>query len=133
MASEFTFEGLDEFEAALTKHIEVTYPEKFKEMVITIALELQSTVAERTPVRTTNLQTNWKVGDIIKKGDEYYIEVYNNEEYAEPVEFGHRTTNGGFVAGAHMMEISLAVINARLPHFLRDWLSVTLDELEALL
>ena len=54
----------------------------------------------------------------------YYIEVYNNVEYAEPVEYGHRTRGGrGFVPGKHMMELSLEELNQALPGFLREWLS----------
>ena len=69
-------------------------------------------------------QDSWKVGPIVKKGDTYYIEVYNNVEYAEPVEYGHRTRGGrGFVPGKHMMELSLEELNQALPGFLREWLS----------
>ena len=91
---------------------------------IQIAYELQGKVKERTPRKTGRLQDSWKVGPIVKKGDTYYIEVYNNVEYAEPVEYGHRTRGGrGFVPGKHMMELSLEELNQALPGFLREWLS----------
>lgn len=45
-------------------------------------------------------------------------------EYAEPVEYGHRTRGGrSFVPGKHMMELSLEELNQALPGFLREWLS----------
>ena len=81
-------------------------------------------VKENTPKKTGRLQDSWKVGKIEKRGDEYYIEVYTNVEYAEPVEYGHRTRGGkGFVKGKHMMAISLEEVSARLPAYLQEWLN----------
>lgn len=131
--SEFIIEGLDEAEQALTEMIERDYPEAFKNIVIQIAWELQGRVKEHTPVDTSYLQDRWFVGDLIKTGTTYYIEVYNNVEYALHVEEGHRkrrNKNGeskGFVKGAHMMKLSLEEVNKRLTPFLQDWLSNFLD------
>lgn len=134
--TEYYFDGLDEFEKQLSKLIEQEYPREFKAMVVQLAYELQASIKEKTPksknLKKTgseglggHLQESWVVGDIIKRGNEYYIEVSNNVEYAEYVEYGHRTRGGkGFVKGAHMMELSLKELNERLPDFLRDWLSV---------
>lgn len=121
--SDIEIDGLDEFEKKLTKLIEHDYPEEFRKMVIQIATDLQTAVQDTTPVKTSHLQENWFVGDLVKRGNEYYIEVYNNVEYAEPVEYGHRTANGGFVEGAHMMELSVELLKIKLPAYLRDWLS----------
>lgn len=126
--SAFIIEGLDEAEQALTEMIEHDYPEAFKNMVIQIAWELQGRVKEHTPVDTSYLQDHWFVGDLIKTGNTYYIEVYTNIKYALPVEEGHRKRNGkGFVKGAHMMKLSLEEVNKRLTPFLQDWLSNFLD------
>ena len=82
------------------------------------------TAVGQLPHQTGRLQDSWKVGPIVKKGDTYYIEVYTNVEYAEPVEYGHRTRGGrSFVPGKHMMELSLEELNQALPGFLREWLS----------
>ena len=128
--SDIIVEGLDEFEKALTKEIEINYPREFEKMVIQIAIDLQTAVQDATPVRTSHLQENWFVGDLVKRGNTYYIEVYNNVEYAEPVEYGHRTKNGGFVEGAHMMEISIELLKIKLPQHLRNWLNNMLNKLE---
>lgn len=128
--SDIIVDGLDKFEKALTKVIEHDYPEEFKKMVIQIAIDLQSAVQDATPVDTSHLQQNWFVGDLVKRGNSYYIEVYNNVEYAEPVEYGHRTKSGGFVEGAHMMEISVELLKLKLPAYLKDWLSDVLNRLE---
>lgn len=122
-SSDIILDGFDEFEKQLTKIIEQTYPKEFEQMVIQIATDLQIAVQDATPVDTSHLQENWFVGDLVKRGNEYYIEVYNNVEYAEPVEYGHRTVDDGFVEGAHMMELSVELLKLQLPVYLKDWLS----------
>ena len=82
-------------------------------MVIDLAVQLQGKVKDNTPVKTGHLRNEWHVGSIEKRGNEYYIEVYNNVEYVEPVEYGHQTRGGkGFVKGAHMMAVSYTHLRA---------------------
>lgn len=38
-----------------------------------------------------------------KRGNNYIVETKNNVDYASYVNYGHRTTNGGFVAGQFFM------------------------------
>lgn len=122
--TDYSFEGFDALERQLSRMIEQEFPEEFKALVIQIAYELQGRVKENTPNVTGVLQEGWKVGRIQKRGDEYYIEVYNNVEYVEPVEHGHRTRGGkGFVKGRHMMAISLEEVSQRLPARLQEWLN----------
>lgn len=122
--TEYRFDGLDEWEKRLSQAIESQYPEAFREMVLKLAEELWKEVIENTPKKTGRLQNAWCIGSIVKRGDEYYIEVYNNVEYAESVEYGHRTRGGkGFVKGAHMMEVSLQEVQKNLPGYLREWMN----------
>lgn len=133
--TEYRMDGLDEWEQALARAVNEQYPAEFEAMVIQVAQELAGRVKERTPKVTSRLQNGWMVGEIKKSGSEYMIEVYNNVEYAEAVEYGHRQQPGRFVPaigkrlkaktvkGAHMMELSLADLNAALPGFLQEWLS----------
>jgi hypothetical protein len=121
--TEYRFDGLDKWEQRLAEAVEDRYPEEFRKMVVNIAAELEGEVKKRTPVDTGHLRRSWHVGEIQKRGNEYYIEVCNNVEYAEPVEYGHRTGRGsGFVPGSHMMELSLQELQKRLPDYLRWWL-----------
>lgn len=114
---------LDEIDKQLSKMIEQEYPQKFKELVYKLAQELMGKVVELTPNDTGDLQRGWTVGEVVKKGDEYYIEVFNNLDYVEHVEYGHRTKGGKkLVKGAHMMEISLTELNDRLPAYLSQWI-----------
>lgn len=124
MSMEYRIDGLDRLEQQLSRIISREYPKEIRKLVVQIAYELQGRVRERTPHKTGRLQDSWKVGKIQKRGDEYYIEVYTNVEYAEPVEYGHRTRGSkGFVPGKHMMELSLDEVSRRLPGFLREWLN----------
>lgn len=121
--TDIVIEGLDEFEKKLVQIISHDYPREFEQMVIQVANDLKDATADITPVDTSHLQENWFVGELVKRGNDYYIEVYNNVEYAEPVEYGHRTKKGEFVEGAHMMELSVELLKMQLPSYLRDWLS----------
>lgn len=132
--TEYHMDGLDEWEQALAKAVEEQYPEEFKAMVIQIAMELQGEVKARTPKQTGWLQNAWQVGEIRKSGNDYVIDVYNNTEYAEAVEWGHRQKPGRYVPaigkrlkaktvkGAHMMTLSLQELERVLPGFLQEWL-----------
>lgn len=61
------FEGLDEWEKELMDVIQTDFPKEFERLVIDVASELHEQVTGRTPVDTSNLQTNWKIGKIVKK------------------------------------------------------------------
>lgn len=61
------------------------------------------------------LRRMWQVSNIRKNGETFEIEIFNNVEYAAPVEYGHRLKNGGFVPGKYMMTISMQEIEAIMP------------------
>ena len=133
--TEYRLDGLDEWETALARAVDEQYPEEFKQMATQVAMEPQGKVKERTPKKTGRLQNAWTVGEIRKSGNDYIIEVYNNVEYAEAVEWGHRQKPGRYVPalgkrlkaetvkGAHMMELSLQELETALPGFLQEWLN----------
>lgn len=126
--TDYRFDGLDKWEKCLAEIIESRYPEEFRRMVIDLAGQLEGRVKEKTPVDTSRLRNAWRIGDIRKRGSEYYIEVCNNVEYAEPVEYGHRKRGGsGLVPGAHMMELSLQEVQKNLPGYLREWMANFLE------
>ncbi len=121
--TDYDLSGLDEVEKMLAQMIEHDYPEEFKKLVIGLAYDLEGRAKDKTPVQTGYLRNQWHIGQIVKRGNEYYIEVCNNVEYAEAVEYGHRTRGGnGFVPGKHMMELSLNEVQKALPGYLREWL-----------
>ncbi|MHB8034700.1 hypothetical protein CF069_12325 [Clostridium botulinum] len=66
-----------------------------------------------------HLRRNWQVGNVVKQGDSYVVEIFNNVDYASYVEYGHRTKNHkGWVEGRFMATISMQEIERQLPKFL---------------
>lgn len=47
--------------------------------------------------RGGNLRRNWTIGQVLKNGNLYSVEVINPTHYASYVEYGHRQTPGRFV------------------------------------
>lgn len=62
-------------------------------MVIDLAVQLQGKVKDNTPVKTGHLRNEWHVGSIEKRGNEYYIEVYNNVEYSGEIQGRCKSSN----------------------------------------
>lgn len=61
-------------------------------------------VQSRTPVDKGQLRRNWKSRTTLKRGSGVKIKLSNNTEYAEHVEFGHRTRGGkSTVEGRYML------------------------------
>lgn len=76
-----------------------------------IAARLLAKVIKRTPVQTGTLRRGWNGNvqnmKVKKTGDLYTIEVINPVEYAEYVEYGHRTKDHkGWVPGKFFLTIS---------------------------
>ncbi len=44
-----------------------------------------------------NLRRSWQVGNVVRGGDAFEIEVFNTAEYASYVEYGHRQRPGRYV------------------------------------
>lgn len=87
-----------------------------------LAQRMLRKVIKRTPVGQYRhrvggtLRRGWKASDVVKTADDYEIEVYNPVEYAEYVEYGHRTANRkGWVEGQFMMTSSAEEIDAMTP------------------
>lgn len=59
------------------------------------------------------LRDNWEILDVVKKGDVFEVTLYNETEYADYVEFGHRTRgHKNWVPGKFMLTISERQIEA---------------------
>ena len=96
-----------------------------KEFLLEMAFRAQRKIKKRTPVGVYSnktgghLRRNWQVGNVVKRGSSYIVEVYNNVEYASYVEHGHRTLNHrGWVDGRFMATISMQEIGRQLPGFI---------------
>lgn len=76
------------------------------------------------------LRRGWYITKVSKKGQKYYIEIYNNTEYASFVEYGHRTKNNkGWVDGKFMLTISMKEVEMLLPKIVDQHTQKTLLKL----
>lgn len=96
-----------------------------REFLLEMAFRAERKIKKRTPVGVYpnktggHLRRNWQVGNVVKQGNSYVVEVFNNVEYASYVNNGHRTRNHkGWVEGCFMVEISMNEIERELPKFL---------------
>ncbi len=130
--SEYDIDGLDELEKTLIDMIDVKYPKELEKLIIQIAYEVQGETKENQDKKvrriTSRLINGWRVGKPKRIGGEIFIEVYNNVEYAEAVEYGHRCGKDGFYEGAHMFEIAMTKLATRLPAYLKSWLDDFIKE-----
>lgn len=77
-----------------------------------VAREIRMT-KKLTPRDTKTLMNNWRITDVKKDGDTYQVTLYNNTDYADYVEFGHRTRDHkNWVPGKFMLTISERQIEA---------------------
>lgn len=77
-----------------------------------VAREMRMT-KKLTPVDTSTLRKAWRITDVKKDGDAYQVTLYNNSDYADYVEFGHRTIDHkNWVPGKFMLTISERQIEA---------------------
>lgn len=135
MAKWGSFE-FDEFKrmADAFKHAKDTRViERFiREFLTEMAYRALAKIKRRTPVDTGDLRRNWFVSKVVRKGDAYEIELYNNIEYAGYVEYGHRTVNSGgmgWVPGRFMATISMDEIERELPKYLERRQLELLDQI----
>lgn len=145
----FEIKGLDKYQNAMLNLVQIRFPEEFEKEVIELANRLLRKVKKRTPVGVYedgtsggDLRKHWQIGNLVKEGNGYYIEVFNNLHYAPHVEYGHRTRLGktkypekykskgkiAFVPGRHMLKISVEELNKELPGHLSRWLDRVIKE-----
>lgn len=60
-------------------------------------LSWRDDVRDNTPVDTGDLRRSWELAGPDKKGLKFEMDLTNNLEYAEHVEYGHRQEPGRFV------------------------------------
>lgn len=77
-----------------------TYPESTGKKGGTLRRGWTADVGGDTGIKGISMQAPLCVK---KRGNNYIVETKNNVDYASYVNYGHRTTNGGFVAGQFFM------------------------------
>lgn len=117
-------------EIAFTKIIERTPVGDYDNPVYFVTKDKKEvSFTPKTGKQGGTLKRGWNIGEVVKKGNLYEIEITNNVDYASYVEYGHRTVNNaGWVGGRFMMTISEkeldqqgpVIIERRLTAFLRE-------------
>lgn len=123
---------LKAFERKLAKLATADYEKFCEDCAKELAARLLGKVIRRTPVAKVDggtLRRGWTIGQVKKNGSVYEIEVINPVEYAQYVEFGHRTSNHqGWVNGRFMMTISADQVEQQAPAILERKLYTLLRE-----
>lgn len=88
----------------------------FRNYIKKLLSKLLKTVKKLTPVKTGHLRRSWKTNVISSNEGE----LYNDVKYAVPVELGHRTKGGGFVAGRFMLTRTLEGLEEQIKHDLNE-------------
>lgn len=104
------FDGLEEFLERLER-IEDGKQKKINSFVAREGELLKGLVVEKTPVDTGLLRGNWKRSRVAQGK----TEVFNNTEYANHVEYGHRTRSGGYVKGQKMLHRAVLEFSKTYP------------------
>lgn len=123
---------LKAFERKLAKLARGDFDKFCEDAAKELAARMLGKVIRRTPVAPVNggtLRRGWTIGQVKKSGSTYEIEVINGVDYAQYVEFGHRTSNHqGWVSGRFMMTISADEVEQQAPAILERKLCTMLRE-----
>lgn len=122
------FRELQALERRIERLEKADFDKFCREAAKELALRLKTSVVKRTPVGVYSpgsgkmggtLRRGWTIGEVVKEGGEYRVEIINPVEYAPYVEYGHRTANGkGWVPGRFMLTISVRQLENMLPGLL---------------
>lgn len=130
----------DRFQKAVDSDV---IPNFITELLQDLANVVLAKTKRRTPSNTGNLRRNWKVGKVIREKESYYIEIFNNTEYASFVENGFRShfvpghwegnvfvynknertgmyvgSKGGWVEGKFMLKISIKEVENQMQNII---------------
>jgi len=128
----FEFGDIKKLAGAFQKALDERVIERFiRDFLLEMAMRAMRKIKKRTPVDTGELRRNWMVGSVVRQGDAYVVEIYNNTDYAVFVEFGHRTGADltKWVEGRFMMTISMQEIERELPRYLEKRMAELLDNI----
>lgn len=129
MDNGYDYSEVLEFNRRIERAVEIV-DDLFKEALGQMALDFLRKVKDRTPQRTGLLKDRWKIGAIVKKGDDYMIEVFDDTKYASFVEDGHRQKVGRYVPaigkrlvkpwveGRFMMKLTADEIEQEMPRYM---------------
>ena len=86
-----------------------------RQFLLEMAQRAISKIKPNTPVDTGALREMWAVGEINLSGENFEVEIINQQEYASFVEYGHRRVNGVWQKGRFMMTVGINEVQQQLP------------------
>ena len=128
----FDFSEFEHLAKTFKKAADERVIERFiEDFLLEMAFRALRKIKKRTPVDTGALRRNWQVGRVIRQGNTYVIEIYNNTDYTSFVEFGHRfgIDLTQWMEGRFMMTISMQEIERELPRYLEKRMIKLLNDI----
>lgn len=128
----FDFREFEKLAKSFKRAVDERVIERFiQDFLLEMAMRSLRRIRKRTPVDTGELRRNWKVGRVVKQGNSYVVEIYNNTDYASFVEFGHRygVDLTKWKDGVFMMTISMQEIERELPRYLEKRIAGLLNDI----
>lgn len=98
------------------KKAAIEFDKFLNKFLIKCALDALGKTKKRTPVDTGGLKKNWFITRVMKKGDELVVWLYNSQDYASFVEYGHTDrSRTNWVEGYFMATISIEEVQRKIP------------------
>ena len=98
------------------KKAAIEFDKFLNKFLIKCALDALGKTKKRTPVDTGGLKKNWFITRVMKKGDELVVWLYNSQDYASFVEYGHTyRSRTNWVEGYFMATISIEEVQRKIP------------------
>lgn len=117
--AEFKYDDFKAFKKAVS-NLNTRLPAFLERFLKKKALEALMLTKQYTPVDTGNLEENWYLSEIERKGNDLVIYLCNDVEYASYVEYGHDTKNKkSYVPGVYMSTISIQEVQDSIPNQLQ--------------
>ena len=97
------YSQLDRYAARMREAAAGSAREMMKGLLAETADRVTGETKRNTPVATGALRAAWNAGGVGESGGYLKAAISNGMEYATHVERGHRTRNGKWVQGRHML------------------------------
>ena len=98
------------------KKAAIEFDKFLNKFLIKCALDALGKTKKRTPVDTGGLKRNWFITRVMKKGDELVVWLYNSQDYASFVEYGHTDrSRTNWVEGYFMATTSIEEVQRKIP------------------
>lgn len=129
MAIKVDIKGLDDSLRKL-KDLPRVFDEELSKAMNDEGFDWRDDVRANTPVDTGLLRSSWVFAGVEKSGFIFEMDLSNNVEYAEYVEYGHRIGLGtNYVSGYYMLRDGTNKLEESLPKSLEEAIAIARSRL----